>query len=96
MSMIEHIDSVKEYISLNFPNLSKYANNYYSACLLHVLISYYKYLCSPDRHSLYLNEKEEMLKRACSASEIESYFLISERGMNLNDMVSKIQMKIKR
>ena len=96
MSMINHIDSVKEYILLNFTDLLNDANNYYSACLLHMLISYYNYLCSSDKIKLYLDEKEEMVKRAKVATKIKNYFLISEREMDLDSIVYKIENKIKK
>ena len=49
-----------------------------------------------DMRKLYLKEKDEMIKRAKMSTKIKNYFLISEREMDLDLVVHKIENKLKK
>ncbi len=95
MSMIEHIDNVLNDVDSNYSNLKNDAINYYNACLLHNLILYYDYLCSDFVEELYFEEINDMILRAKDLKNINNYFLVPERSVNIDIILNTIKEKIK-
>lgn len=96
MSMIEHIDNVLKDVNSSYPDLRNDAINYYNACLLHNLILYYDYLCSDDVEELYFEEINDMILRSKELKNINNYFLVPERDVNVDILLNTIKEKIKR
>lgn len=94
MSMMEHIDTVINDVKKMYPKLTNDAKNYYGACLLHNLVLYYNYLNSTDCKKLYLNEKDEMIKRVREIDRINNYFLTTEQNIDIKRLVKQIENEI--
>lgn len=95
MSLITHIEKVKNDIDKFFPNLKADAENYYGAYLLHNLLIYYEYINSENASELYLEEIKEMIIKAKKIKHINNYFLISEKSIDIHDLSDEIVAKIK-
>lgn len=96
MSMIEHIDTVINDVKNLCPELIKDGKNYYGACLLHNLVLYYNYLNSENCDKLYLEEKDEMIRKSRIIDRINHYFLTTEQDIDINSLVHQIENKIKK
>ena len=96
MSMIEHIDAVISDVKKLHPELIEDGKNYYGACLLHNLVLYYNYLNSSNCDKLYLEEKDEMIRRARIIDRINHYFLTTEQDIEINSLVHQIDNEIKK
>lgn len=94
MSMITHIDKVLNDVKTENVDLITDAKNYYGACLLHNLTIYYEYLCSNNCNELFLEELEIMLEKTEAVDKINSYFLISEQGLDLNELKINIKREV--
>lgn len=94
MSLIRHIDTVMQDMLTMFPNMLVDLENYYNGCLLHNLIIYYNYINSDECSDLYLAEKRIMFEHIKFTTEIQNYFLMSEKNLSINMLVEKIDNKI--
>ena len=95
MSMMSYIDGVVTDTKKLYPNLMNFALNHYNACLLHNLILYYNYLCSPNCDNLYIEEGKEMLKRFEGVQTISDFLLRNEADYDLSSLKLSISKKIK-
>lgn len=92
MTMIQHIEDVINDVNMIYPDLSITAKNHYNACLLHTMILYYLYLNSEICGDLFIEERNEMLKKSKNMEPITSYLLLHESQYDIKKLREDIKI----